>query len=499
MSSPLVYEINTRCWLRELSLAAGGAITLETVPDSEFSRWQQLGFTHIWLMGVWSVGPRSRRACLADPHSASAFSEALPDWTEEDVAGWPFAISRYRVADTLGGGAALAGFRERLRKHGMRLLLDFVPNHVGLDHRWVRENPELFVQTDSERSGFFAQTRDDVVHWIAHGKDPNFPCWTDTAQLDLRLRATQAALIDALLSIAERCDGVRCDLAMLVLPDVFEGVWKEFPCSCKAGLAARDFWSLAIPQIKHAHRDFLFLAEAYWGLEPSLQSLGFDFTYDKSFYDAVISHRTGAVERHLAGLALGILSAGARFLENHDEVRIASLLSFEEQRAAALLLLGLPGLRLMHDGQLTGARVRNPVQLSRRQTEPAQAQIQSMYASILKLLTGTAVGRGIAEMLTAHAGDAGERKDTDVFLIQWQVKPTEFYLVIVNLADEPRRCRVVPTVEQLADRTWTVVNLLSPNSLEVPQTVKGIEIQKNGLDLCLSPHAAHVLHFHPLR
>src|SRR5580765_7463110 len=145
---PFVYEINTRCWLRELAAQLGGdsgGAGLGSVPDAEFARWRDLGFTHIWLMGVWPTGPRSRASALV-PSLRHSLSDTLTDWKEEDFAGSPFAVADYTIARELGGEPALKKFRKQLHAHGLRLLLDFVPNHLGLDHAWIVERPDLFVQ-----------------------------------------------------------------------------------------------------------------------------------------------------------------------------------------------------------------------------------------------------------------------------------------------------------------------------------------------------------------
>src|SRR5437588_12569129 len=107
MRDPLLYEINTRCWLNELSEKAARPITLSKVPGSEFAEWLRLGFTHIWLMGVWTSGPRARVEALKNPGMHIGYREAVPDWTEADVTGSPYAIGDYRVAGDLGGEPGL--------------------------------------------------------------------------------------------------------------------------------------------------------------------------------------------------------------------------------------------------------------------------------------------------------------------------------------------------------------------------------------------------------
>jgi hypothetical protein len=191
MSHPLLYEINTRCWLGELSDRHQRAITLATVPDAEFALWQQFGFTHIWLMGAWPTGPRARAIALNEPGLRRAYDEVLPGWRDGDVGGSPYSIAAYEVSPALGGDTGLKAFRAKLHQHGMKLILDFVPNHVGIDHEWVGQQPELFVQSTQAVAGTFEQTTATGPRWIANGKDPYFAPWTDVAQLDYRRPGTR--------------------------------------------------------------------------------------------------------------------------------------------------------------------------------------------------------------------------------------------------------------------------------------------------------------------
>src|SRR5258708_2704084 len=298
MPHPLLHEINTRCWLRSLSAQAGKPFTLADVPDTEFQRWGQLGFTHIWLMGVWTTGPRSRSVALNDAGLRRRCDEILPGWREEDMPGSPYAIAGYEVPPALGGDAGLEIFRQKLNATGMKLLLDFVPNHLGLDHHWLTERPELFVQSPVQTPGTFLQNTNAGPRWIAHGKDPYFSPWIDTAQLDYRRPATHAAMFGLLQSIARRCDGVRCDMAMLVLNEVFARTWAGFPVADTTPVP--EVWAEAIWAVKAANPGFIFLAEAYWGLEARLQSLGFDYTYNKLVYDGLVERRNADLQNHLA-------------------------------------------------------------------------------------------------------------------------------------------------------------------------------------------------------
>jgi hypothetical protein len=491
MNHPLLLEINTRCWLHELSSLAGRTLTLAEVPAAEFVRWTNLGFTHLWLMGVWETSPRSRAVALETPELRAEFDRALPDWRDVDVAGSPYAIAGYRVSDALGGEAALKQFRQRLLDHGLKLVLDFIPNHLGLDHPWLREHPEFFVQSPSPVPESWRLETEQGAVWIAHGKDPHFPAWTDTAQLDYRRIATREAVRAKLESVAARCDGVRCDMAMLVLNDVFASTWAAFP----GGLAPEmEFWAEAIVAVKRERPDFLLVAEAYWGLEARLQTLGFDFTYDKPLCDLLSESRTADVPRHLLETPPGRVEASVHFLENHDEPRIVSRLDFEAHRAAALVVLGLPGLRLLHDGQITGARIHTPVQLARRLAEPPEPNLTRFYQETLTVLADNDVGRGQGVLLRARSAWPGNATQENFVLVQWQTAVPEFDLVVVNLSAQRAQCYAPLSVPALSNYNWSLRDLLGT---EVWGRF-GTDLERQGLYLDIAPFAAQLFHFQPI-
>ena len=145
------------------------------------------GFDAIWLMGVWHRGEATRHSALNYLHE---YRQALPDVSEADVPGSAYAIRDYQVEARLGGRAGLGIFRQRLREHGIKLVLDFVPNHVATDHAWLLEHPEYFVQgtlTEARQSSidfFIVDSANRAGKVIACGRDPFFPPWIDTAQLN---------------------------------------------------------------------------------------------------------------------------------------------------------------------------------------------------------------------------------------------------------------------------------------------------------------------------
>jgi len=488
---PLLLEINTRCWLGELSAKAGQSVTLASVPDAEVESWRALGFTHIWLMGVWRSGPRARAQALASPQQRAGFSEALPDWREEDVVGSPYAIAEYRVLDRMGGEAGLKAFRARLKALGMKLVLDFVPNHFGIDCPWLASRPELFVHADPSADGAFRQSTNRGVEWLAHGRDPNFPAWADTVQLDYRREETRAAMIEILKTVAAQCDGVRCDMAMLVLNAVFAKTWPA--SSGSQSPPESEFWSEAITAVRKSCSDFLFLAEAYWGLESRLQALGFDFAYDKTLYDLLVLRHGGDVQRYLLSAPPESLSAGAHFLENHDEPRFASLADWPKHRAAALVILGLPGLRFLHEGQLAGWKHRAPVQLIRRAVEPMDPEVAQGYRMLLDAVKKSPLVKGPARVVSPLAAWPGNPTLQNFILVHWESSGPESVLMAVNYASHQGQCYVPLALPEVPARNWIVRDRLSSEEY----VRQDDDLRARGLYLDLVAYGSHLFDIRP--
>lgn len=493
MARCLLLELNTRCWLSDWSACLRRPIGLAQVPDQDLDSWARLGFTHLWLMGLWTTGPLSRRVYAALPNTQAELDRILPGWTADDIAGSPYAIERYAVPESLGGDDGLQRFRERARSHGLRILLDFVPNHVGLDHPWVRQHPGWFVAGSPGASGSFQVDPggSGEPRWIAHGKDPSFPAWIDTAQLDYRLPEVRAAMTRQLVDIAQRCDGVRCDMAMLELQDVFARAWQASPPLLAA--APGEFWSQAIHAVRAGPRqDFLFVAEAYWDLEDQLLDLGFDLAYDKRVTDFIMERNGPALARHLQTQWSHLPARRVRFLENHDEPRAAARLTLAEHRAAALLALALPGMPWIHDGQLTGARARVPVQLRRRPAEPVDEPITQMYSELLAArAASTCLGQGTPRLLQARKDPASADAGPDPIIIEWAdpEKSGDFDWVVVNLAPVGGRWTV--PCERVGSAGWNVSSRL-PDATQKGATWSQGEAE---MRLELAPQAATWLAF----
>jgi hypothetical protein len=466
---PTLYQIFARIWLGELGRTLGRRATLEDVPDQALDRLESLGIDLLYLLGVWELGAEGPRISRALPELCASYDACLPGWTDADVAGSPFAVARYRVAPELGGDAALAHLRRRLERRGIGLVLDFVPNHLARDHPWTHERPELFVR--DERGA------------IACGRDPYFPPWLDTAQLDLRLEATREALVGELASVAARADGVRCDMAMLVLGDVFRRTWGD-PAS--PGGEAGELWARAIDAVRASRPDFLFIAEAYWDLEWRLQLLGFDYTYDKRLYDRLLHGSAEAVRAHLRATA-DYQRRSVRFLENHDEPRVASLLAPPAQCAASVVAFTVPGLRFFHDGQLEGRKLRTSVHLARRAEEPVDRERVALHDALFAALRRPALREGSFAALACHAVDA--RGAAPLMAHRWD-HPSGPIVVVVNLGGEPARGRVPLDLHGIAGRRVVLHDLF--DGQDHVRAGSDLVDPERGLHVALGPWGTHL-------
>ena len=426
---PHLFEISTWPWLERLSRREGRRVTLGSVPDAEWDRIAQLGFDCVFLMGVWRRSALGRFMARTDRTRLDQYDRALPGWSFDDVCGSPYSIQAYEPDERMGGWDDLARARDALASRNIRLILDFVPNHTGLDHPWVRSRPDLYVQgtLDDYRDSpelFHPVDDDGRVRFVACGRDPFFPAWQDVAQLNYFNPETRAVMVDTLAGIAERCDGVRCDMAMLVLNDVFERTWRSILRDRWA--APRDeFWPAAIARVP----GLLYLAEVYWDREWSLQQQGFHFTYDKRLLDRLHQGSTADVRAHLA-TDRAFSDRLVRFLENHDEERSAAVFG-ARLPAAATLAATLPGMRFFFDGQLEGRRVRAPVQLARWSEEPVDAAVADRYERLLRAASMPALHDG--EWTLHDVASAGDATFGSLVAYSWRWE-RDWVVVAANLS-----------------------------------------------------------------
>jgi glycosidase len=477
----VLWQLNARTTVRAL----GPTATLDDIDGAVLDRLVPAGVDWLYLLGVWRTGAAGRAVSRTSPDIRRSCEEALGDLTDEDICGSCFAVTGYEVNERLGGADALARLRERVAQRGTSLMLDFVPNHTAPDHRWVAAHPDRYV----------AGTEDDLAatpaNWtrvqtgagervLAYGRDPYFAGWPDTLQLDYAAPDVPVAMTGELLAAAGQCDGLRCDMAMLLLPDVFERTW---------GRAMAPFWPAALDAVRAEHPGFTFMAEVYWDREYDLQQQGFDITYDKRLYDRLVGD-LAEVRGHL-GAAPDFQARSARFLENHDEPRAATVFGEgDRHRAAAVITYLVPGLRFLEEGQPEACHIHVPVHLCRAPVEPERPALADLYADLFEVLAEPVVHDGSWQLTPAGAAWDGNESHTGIVSFTWSEPdggPLRL-IVVVNLADTWAQAYVGLPHPELAGRAISITDRFGPDTY----VRDGDDLLAHGLYVDVRPWAHQV-------
>jgi Alpha amylase, catalytic domain len=480
---PRLLEISAWPWLERLARAEGRVVTLGEVPASHWDAIAAGHFDVLFLMGVWRRSVLGRELALSHPDLKAEYDRVLPGWTPDDIPGSPYCIQAYEPDDRMGGWPGLDEARRQLQARGVRLILDFVPNHTAFDHLWLASNPEYYVlgteqDYQSAPNHFRAMTHQGQTRYVACGRDPYFAPWTDVAQLNYFNPDTRAVMRGTLRHLASHCDGVRCDMAMLVLNDVFEGTWRRLLRDAWPQ-PQEEFW----PAAKAAAGQLVFLAEAYWGLEGRLLDQGFDFAYGKELLDAMHTH-DGA---HRVRSALGAPrhERFARFIENHDEPRSAATLGSRLPAAAAIVATA-PGMRFFYDGQFEGRRAKAPVQLGRWPDEPEDANVRALYDRVLAFSDDDLFHQG--EWRMPHTSEAGDDTFGHIVSFGWKGNRS-LVLTVANLASHSAQAHL-DVVDDL--RGWGDAFDFEDRLTGASYRWTRESLEHRGLYVRLEPGAAHL-------
>ncbi len=494
--NPQLYEINTAQWLYEVSQKNGKWFTLGAVPATEWDRLLAPGFDYVWLMGVWKrskEGTRIFRESPEWPPFKQYLDTILPGWGENDVAGSPYSIAAYEPDPLIGTWEDLQKARDALNKRSIGLILDFVPNHTAPDHPWVSEHPDYYFMTDrtgyegkkskiKDPSLFSRIESEGKTLFIARGKDPNFPAWSDTVQLNYFNPALRKAMLSEMGKIAGYCDGLRCDMAMLVLNDIFARTWGSFSINA---LPTGEFWE----QARAALSGTLLMGEAYWNTEWRLMEMGFDYIYDKTLYDRLRSSSAQEIRLHLAA-DTGYQKKLVRFLENHDEPRSLAAFGPGRLRAGAALFSTLPGMKLFYHGQLEGKKIKVPVQLVRDViSEALEKDIKAFYERLLSITGQDIFHKGQWRLRDVFPFSDGSHQD----LIAYTWKSAgRMKLVVVNLGNGMSQGNIpLPELDRGKDYLFTD----ELNGRQYPR--KGAEVNNEGLHVILDGYQTHIFDVTP--
>jgi hypothetical protein len=353
-------------------------------------------------------------------------------------------------------------------------MVDFVPNHMGPDHPWVEEHPEYFVSgtegdINNNPQNYIRVNLQQGSTILAYGRDPYFSGWPDTVQLDYSNPDAVEAMKQELIRISGQCDGVRCDMAMLILPEVFERTW---------GRKAQSFWPEVIKTVRERVPDFCFMAEVYWDMEWTLQQQGFDYAYDKQLYDRLREGNTRSIRGHF-NAGLDYQDKLVRFLENHDEPRAADAFYPDQHKAAAVITFFSPGLRFFHLGQFEGRMKRISPHLIRAPHEPLNTDLQEFYNMLLTVLKHPLVRNGRWSLFECSPAWEGNGSSDSFIAFGWQGSGDERIIVVVNYRPHSSQCYLHLPFHDLTGSTWRLHDFLSEASYDR----EGDELHDGGLYL----------------
>ena len=348
-----LYQIHLRQFMNQNSYNTSFN-NLRQFPIKFLDYLEALNFQYLWLMGIWQLPKDSRQRDFSLQPLMNI------GWKPEDIISSVFAIEDYTIDQSLGTIEDYLFLKNEANKRGIKIILDFIPNHFGYYSTLTTTNPELFLKQNNI---------------LQNGKDPNYPAWIDTAQVDYSQESTREFMISKLVNISEICDGVRIDMAMLILNSVFERTW-GFKINFES-----EFWSEALNIVKNNNKDFITIGECYWNLETQLLDLGFDYVYYKPFLDSLINNQAQHQKDTRNDLNPNKL---VYFLENHDEKRSANIWNFETLKTKIDALIQTSGLQLYYHGQLIGNQIQSPIQLANIPLETPNPEIQNYYLEKFK-------------------------------------------------------------------------------------------------------------------
>jgi glycosidase len=394
MPSVVLMAKSTYVWLDQLSRSYGRPIwTLDGIPDEELDRLRDAGVTGLWLIGLWE---RS--------HASQQIKQLRGN---PDAVASAYSLMDYRIADDIGGETGYGNLRDRAWQRGIRLASDMVPNHMGIDSRWVIEHPDWFLNrpdtpfpsysfngpnlSRDERVGIWIEDHyydnsDAAVvfkrqdrwsgqeRYVYHGNDgTSFP-WNDTAQLDYLNPETREAVIQTILAVARRFPIIRFDAAMTLAKRHVERLWYPLPGQGGAipsraeysmpqeefdRLMPNEFWREVVDRVAQEAPDTLLLAEAFWMLEGYfVRTLGMHRVYNSAFMHMLRDEKNSeyrAVIKETVGFDPEILKRYVNFMNNPDErTAIDQFGDGDKYFGVATMLATLPGLPMLGHGQIEG-------------------------------------------------------------------------------------------------------------------------------------------------
>lgn len=481
MQRQILFEINTRIWIKQLSRELGKDLNLGNIPDSVWLKIKDQGFDWIWLMGIWKPSKISQQKAREAEFLQQFERQHFPASENNHIQSSPYAIADYQPNPQLGNFNDLYKLHHQLNRLGLKLILDFVPNHTALDHPWVTKHPEYYLQIPSDKNLEKSYRPKSTNLNIAYGKDPFFEPWTDTAQLNYANIKTREAMQKTLQKIANYCDGVRCDMAMLVTNSVFKKTWQEVLQENTQTIPDKEFWQSAVKAVKNIKPEFILIAEVYWQMENQLWQQGFDFCYDKTLYDHFESKNSQNIYFYLKKISDNIQKF-VHFSENHDEPRCITHFG---KNALAITTFNyiLPGLNLIHQGQTKGKKIKLPVQIDTAVEEKLDLDIKNYFDKLFKL-NQQGLFAGKWQMLEVRGLENSDLAE-GIIACQWQ-NGQNLTIIAINIADHSSQGHIIIKLTERGETEF--YDHISKQKYQY----KNQDINTYGLYVDLKPGQTHI-------
>lgn len=394
MPSLVLMAKNTYVWLDQLSKRYKRPIVqLDQIPDEELETLARWGFSGLWLIGIWERSRASKRI-----KQMRGNPEAI---------GSAYSIYEYKIAEELGGEAALSNLRQRAWRYGIRLASDMVPNHMAIDSKWVIEHPNWFLSLDycpypsysfngpnlsgledieiyledhyydgTDAAVVFKRMdlRNGEVRYIYHGNDGTSMPWNDTAQLNYLLPEVREAVMQTILDVARRFPIIRFDAAMTLTKRHYQRLWfpepgsgGAIPTRAEHGMTKEEFnaampnefWREVVDRIAQEAPDTLLLAEAFWLMEGYfVRTLGMHRVYNSAFMNMLRderNHEYRLVIKNTLEFDPQILKRFVNFMNNPDErTAVEQFGKGDKYFGICTMMVTLPGLPMFGHGQIEG-------------------------------------------------------------------------------------------------------------------------------------------------
>ena len=476
--NPVLYEISTRPWLYELSKKYSKKISkIKEIPLEEFDEIKTYGIDYIWMMGVWKLGKIG-----LELDQKVDYSSVLPDFKKEDIIGSPFAITEYECNPEIGTDEDLLWLKMKLNEKNLKLILDFVPNHSAIDSIFTKSNPEYYIRENSENLLNNKYYTNDGFYY---GKDPYFDPWPDVIQFNYFNEKTAEFMKNNLIKILKLCDGVRCDMAHLILNEIFYKTWKDKLEKLNyKNFPQNEFWA-NLKEIKQNFPDKIFLAEVYEEyLIEKLYNLGFDYCYNKELLDK-LTLGPNEVNNYIHYKNEKFFNHVAHFIENHDENRaIFTYKNIDKSNCAGCIAATLGGMIFINHNQFKGFKNKLDVHLIRASDENENEICVKFYKKLMEIIKDDAFrSQNYYYVYNVNGNDSWK-------LISYLRKDINSYLSVVNYTDE-NACANVPIYDVKGNGDVKILEMFS--GIEYIRNADSMRDQ--GLTVVLKPFQPQIFKY----